>query len=105
MKGFSNHKPYTMAVVIIVDSTSATNCKCGSWLNHWMKFSGQIITYCPEISCMATDLVGAHVQNLNSEDQSHYVIPLCKKHSQSDAALVIMGSTILVPSNGMLTCG
>ena len=32
-----------------INGTSAYTCKCGSWLDHWKKFSGQSLSnYCSE---------------------------------------------------------
>ena len=45
-----------------INGTSQTNCSCGSWLQHWRKYSNQNATICRASGCSRTDLVGAHVQ-------------------------------------------
>lgn len=45
-----------------INGTSQNTCKCGSWLKHWEKFSGQTANCCGVIGCQRTDVVGAHVQ-------------------------------------------
>src|SRR2546425_927627 len=36
-----------------VNGTSASTCKCGSWLAHWKKFSAQSLpAYCSEKTCI-----------------------------------------------------
>lgn len=72
-----------MTKVENINGTSDTECKCGSWIQHWKNFSIQTATYCSEESCIETDLEGAHVQKANSTDQSWYIVPLCGKHNQS----------------------
>ncbi|MCK7511822.1 MAG: hypothetical protein MZV70_52425 [Desulfobacterales bacterium] len=67
-----------------INGTSQKICKCGSWLNHWVNYSGQPVpSYCPEKSCTEKELVGAHVQQESSDDNDWYIYPLCKKHSEA----------------------
>jgi hypothetical protein len=62
-----------------VAGTSEKACKCGSWLDHWKKFSKQAVpAYCPAKDCLNKELVGAHVQKDSSSDKSSYICPsLC----------------------------
>lgn len=87
-----------------INGTSQTKCVCGSWLDHWKKFSGQAITYCPETKCTKKDLVGAHVQKANSSDEKWYICPLCSAHNQSTGVLDIPDSCKLVSANKQETC-
>ena len=65
-----------------INGTSDNTCKCGSWLDHWKKFSGQSLpTYCPETKCIQKPEVGAHVQKDSSTDSSWYIVPFCKTHN------------------------
>jgi hypothetical protein len=89
-----------------INGTSQNTCKCGSWLNHWKKFSGQSIIYCPVDNCLEMIEVGAHVQKDSSTDSSWYIIPLCKKHNgETGKALNISDSVMLVSANVSSTCG
>ena len=87
-----------------INGTSDTTCKCGSWLQHWINFSGQSITYCPVGSCIKTDLVGAHVQKADSDDKKWYIYPLCSTHNKSSGKLEVSDSYKLVSANKSETC-
>lgn len=89
-----------------INGTSANTCKCGSWLNHWKKFSHQSLpATCPVIGCWEPPEVGAHVQKDNSTDKSWYIIPLCKKHNAKADSLTVSDSIKLVSANVSNTCG
>jgi len=93
--------------VININGTSDNVCRCGSWLNHWKKFSSQSMpTYCPEKSCTKIPEVGAHIQKDNSYDKSWYIIPLCKDcNSKTGSSLEISDLITLVSANVSETCG
>lgn len=89
-----------------INGTSEHTCKCGSWLAHWKKFSGQTVTMCVETSCIKTDLVGAHVQKDSVVDSKWYIIPLCSTHNaKKGESITIADSTKLVSANVSETCG
>ncbi len=90
-----------------INGTTQNTCKCGSWLEHWKKFSGQALpSYCPEASCLQKPEVGAHVQKDSSTDRSWYIIPLCKAHNaQTGKSLTVSDSIKLVSANVKETCG
>jgi len=89
-----------------INGTSDTKCSCGSWLDHWKKFSGQAVTFCPASGCFKTDLVGAHVQKGGgSSDQKWYIYPLCNAHNQHTGELDVSDSYTLVSANKSETCG
>lgn len=87
-----------------INGTSDTTCSCGSWLQHWEKFSKQSALFCPVIHCLNKDLVGAHVQKANSNDDKWYIYPLCTSHNQSAGPLEVSNSYVLVPANKKETC-
>ena len=90
-----------------INGISDSTCTCGSWLDHWKKFSRQTIPrYCPEKTCTHKPELGAHVQKDSSTDQSWYIIPLCKKHNgETGKSLQISNSVKLVSANVSSTCG
>ena len=90
-----------------INGTSQNTCKCGSWLDHWKKFSGQSLSsYCSEKSCTKKPEVGAHVQKDSSTDNNWYIIPLCTTHNgETGKSLEIMDSVKLVSANVSETCG
>ena len=82
---------------------SPPTCNCGSWLEHWEKFSGHAAIYCPVIGCLNKDLVGAHVRRIG-RDQTSYIFPLCKLHEQSTGDLKVADVFPLVSANEAETC-
>lgn len=96
----------TKMKVTNVNGTSQHACSCGSWLDHWKKFSRQSVTYCAVNTCVGKDLVGAHVQKDDSADQSWYILPLCTKHNSEKAKSLEVGIVYqLVSANIAETCG
>jgi hypothetical protein len=66
-----------------INGTAENRCSCGSWLNHWERFSRQVAYTCSVPGCKKSEIVGAHVQI--SGDQNWYICPLCSSHNkQSD---------------------
>ena len=51
------------------------------WLNIWEEFSLSKASCCAVMGCNKTDLVGAHVQNINKQSDTFYILPLCKRHA------------------------
>jgi hypothetical protein len=90
-----------------INGTAPKTCKCGSWLKHWLNYSGQTIPgYCPEIMCIEDELIGAHVQKADTADSNWYIIPLCKKHNAAeDQVIEINDAYKLVPANVSQSCG
>lgn len=90
-----------------INGTSDSTCKCGSWLDHWRKFSGQQVpAYCPADKCYEKTEVGAHVQKDDSSDHSWYIYPLCKKcNAKTWQSLTVNDAYRLVSANVSQTCG
>lgn len=90
-----------------INGTSDSTCECGSWLDHWKKFSGQSLpTYCSEKTCTKKPEVGAHVQKDNSTDSNWYIVPFCNTHNlETGKSLEIVDSVKLVSANVSETCG
>ena len=88
-----------------INGTSTNTCKCGSWLNHWKKYSGsQLPAYCPESTCVNKPEVGAHVQKEGSSDRGWYIVPLCSKHNAESGGSIEIGSIALASANVSTTC-
>ncbi len=94
-----------MAKIKNINGTSALKCKCGTWLGHWKKHSGQSAYFCSEKTCINTSLVGAHVKKAESLDNNWYIVPLCVAHNFSVGTLEISDSVKLVSANVSNTCG
>lgn len=89
-----------------VKGTSDKSCSCGSWLNHWKKFSGKTLSSTCATGCLEDATVCAHVQKEGSSDRGIYIVPLCDEHNQETRAMEINESkTPLVSANINETCG
>jgi len=87
-----------------INGTTDSTCRCKSWLDHWVRFSGQALPkYCPEVSCTNPPTVGAHVQKTGSLDW--YIVPLCERHNASRGTLTIPDFVPLASANVAATCG
>lgn len=70
-----------------------------SWLNYWECKSGQKASSCSANNCDGKDLVGAHVQMAYGNDQSWYIVPLCKSCNQKTGTFNVNATLVPVPSN------
>ena len=92
--------------VINVNGTSQNRCRCGSWLDHWKRFSGSSLPmYCSETSCRKKPTTGAHVQSDGPVNGDWYIVPLCDDHNRrTGKTLELVAGTILVRANVHQTC-
>ena len=90
-----------------INGSTQNTCSCGSWLEHWRRFSRQLLpSQCPEERCIEKPDVGAHIQKDSHTDSSWYIIPLCKNHNaETGKSLTVSDSIALVPANISETCG
>lgn len=88
-----------------VSGTSGLDCACGSWLEHWKKFSGATLPqWCYEKTCTNKPTVGAHVQKDSASDKSWYIVPLCDLHNKQTDTLELIISPVFTPANVGETC-
>lgn len=87
------------AVVNVKGSSSRPKCGCGSWINHWLLYTGNMdkgVTNpkCVYMGCSSPSEDGAHVQEVNWKRNAEgkietrpkgkiYIVPMCKKHNAS----------------------
>jgi len=85
--------------------TSGRNCKCESWLAHWVRFTRntQGTIFCAVTDCFEFATNGAHVIKVGSTNQDWYIVPLCDKHNKSEEILDI-GTVPLAPAAVNKTC-
>ena len=90
-----------------INNTAQSTCKCGSWIDHWRRFSKQQLPpYCPEIKCTERPELGAHVQLAEPGDENWYLVPLCRTHNAKRGETLEISNYInLVPANVGETCG
>ena len=97
----------TRVRIININGVTDNPCKCGSWLEHWKKYSGQTLpTHCPEETCTQAPEIGSHVQKNSLTDRSWYIVPLCHRcNGKTGESLEISDHITLVAANVALTCG
>jgi hypothetical protein len=89
-----------------INGRRQNSCKCGTWLDHWVKVCGwPLPQHCAATTCMAQPQLGAHVQKDSVTDNQWYIVPLCVKHSMRAASLEIVDTTQLVSAHVNETCG
>jgi len=89
-----------------LNGTSDNKCKCGSWLAHWEKYSGQTANRCVVNGCSNKHSVGGHVQKESLSDFSWYIIPICSEcNSKRGQSISVDDAVNLVSANVSLTCG
>jgi integrase len=88
-----------------INGRRQNSCKCGTWLDHWVKMSGQPLPkHCSEARCMGKPELGAHVQKDSPTDTHWYIIPLCVKHSIRAEFIEIADTTAFVSTQVADTC-
>lgn len=88
-----------------VNGTSRLDCACGSWLEHWKKFSGATLPqWCCEKNCTNKPTLGAHIQKDSATDKTWYIVPLCDLHNKRTDILELIISPAFAPANVGETC-
>lgn len=91
---------------LIIQTPDGSTCSCGTWLDHWNKFSGQAAsTLCPVMMCVEKTEVGAHVQREGQPAKGTFILPLCKNHSEKAGEVITVNDYLpLVSTNVNETC-
>ena len=88
-----------------IKGTSDRSCKCGSWKNHWIKYSGESWPEkCSVKGCNRDATLGAHVRNIYKDITGEYIIPMCDICNKRDTTFSIKQNTVPVPANKNKTC-
>lgn len=83
--------------------TQYRECKCGSWRQHWIKFSNkEWPEKCSVLGCNNVPTLGAHVYN--AEVSGERIIPVCEKCNKITGEFSIKGGVTLVSANKHNTC-
>ncbi len=90
-----------------INGISAKRCPCGSWLQHWVNNSGQLLPrYCAEAACVRSPSIGAHVQKDIAGDDHWYIVPLCATHNAMTGKSIEVSTYVtFVSANVSETCG
>lgn len=90
-----------------INGTSEKACKCGSWLNHWIKYArgGKADAQCVASGCPNIAEVGAHIQMDSKTDRAWYIVPFCREHnSKIGETIEITVFTSFASANVAETC-
>ncbi len=84
--------------------TGNRSCICGSWKNHWIKFSGKAWpSKCSIANCSNSPTIGAHVYHSNVSGEK--IVPMCDSCNKLSGEFTLRNGTTLVPANQSETCG
>lgn len=85
------------------NGTGTRTCKCGSWMDHWIKFSKESWpTSCSVANCSSPPTLGAHI--INPEVQGERIVPMCYSCNGLDTQFNLKGGVSLVKANTSETC-
>jgi hypothetical protein len=90
-------------LIVNLGGTSELTCVCGSWLDHWKKFSAQTVRRCTVKKCSGSELVGAHVRLAGTNDPA--ICPICKSCNNQTGFLDVEDNVVLVSAIVRQTCG
>ena len=90
-----------------INGARANSCSCGSWFEHWKKYSGEPLSiFCAVLDCIQKPEVGSHVQKEDTDDSGSYIVPLCRAHNDRYwSSYYITEAVTLVSANVDRTCG
>lgn len=85
--------------------TAGRSCKCGSWKQHWINFSGEKWpTFCSVSGCREIAEVGAHIYNTSDSAHGEYIVPACKWCNARTSTFSLRADVVLVSANKQMTC-
>lgn len=100
LKGTTNYK-------LSGEKVKRRRCRCGSWIEHWRKFTGGKRVTCAVIGCNNLAKCGAHVVSTDGRrDQQWWIVPVCSNcnHYRNIKEMKIDRRSWLVSANMWLTC-
>ena len=83
--------------------TGNKDCKCGSWKDHWIKFSGEEWpVLCSVARCKKKPTLGAHVINPNISGEK--IVPMCDSCNKINKSFALKSNISDVSANTAETC-
>ena len=83
--------------------TSDRGCKCGTWKDHWIKFSKKPWpASCSVKNCGASPTLGAHV--INPDVAGERIIPMCDSCNKVSDTFTLKGEVSVPSANKSETC-
>lgn len=89
-----------------INATRVNSCSCGSWLEHWKRYSFQPLSiFCAVLDCVQEPEVGTLVQKEGTDDNGWYIVPLCSAHNDQYGMSAYLSEAVqLVSANVDRTC-
>jgi hypothetical protein len=86
-----------------VVGSSTRHCRCGTWKQHWINFSGKLWPIsCTVFGCYNPATLGAHIQN--DQVNGERIVPMCASCNGKGLPFSLKFDTTLVKANQGLTC-
>lgn len=86
------------------NGTGDRACKCGTWKNHWLNFSGEKWpSECSVSGCDNSATLGAHIYNANVSGEK--IVPVCASCNKKSGEFSLKNGVVLVSANRAETCG
>ena len=83
--------------------TGVRNCKCGSWKNHWINFSGkEWPEECSVYNCFEKPTLGGHI--INSGVSGEKIVPMCDSCNKLSEEFNLKSGITVVSANTSETC-
>lgn len=85
------------------NGTGVRACRCGSWKQHWLNFSGESWPdFCSVKGCMNAPTLGAHV--FNGAVSGERIVPMCDSCNKISGEFSLKANVTLVSANRSETC-
>ena len=85
------------------NGTASRHCKCGTWIDHWRRFSGRSWPdECSVDGCTKTAKLGAHVYS--SSVSGEYIVPMCNSCNKQGNEFDLNVGVTAVSANRSETC-
>lgn len=87
------------------NGTSDRICRCGSWKNHWLRYSDVALwpKTCSVEGCCNPATLGAHIYNPSISNKI-YIVPMCDSCNQKRYTFILKNGINLASSNKQETC-
>ena len=83
--------------------TSERACRCGTWQQHWMKFSGKPWpATCSVAGCFNLVVLGGHI--INPAVDGERIVPMCDSCNQREDGFALKEGSTVVKANRAQTC-
>lgn len=84
-------------------SNRSPSCNCGTWKNHWVKYSGSSTwpRHCSIDGCYNAAEVGGHMSRNGGNE---YIVPICNSCNSKNTKMTIKMDTFIAVANQKETC-